>query len=406
MKRTVFLLVVLGIAATGSLVTCTIVLRDDPSATILFYNVENLFDAHDDGTEYPEYRLDGGWTEADYRDRLSRLGAALSSARPRPDILILAEIENRHVLEDLLADYLPDLSLEYYAFVGADGGATGIGVASRYPVLALRSLLALAGSDPPLRPAVELRVDLAGEELVIIANHWKSKLGGAAATEPLRRAQAAIVASRCASLHEAGESVPLLVIGDFNEEPHELTRNEGAYITALLPADWVASVAIGAEDEAAREVIPGVPTDAPAAEELSLLMDRRGTPGLVLAPDGASARTVAAALSSTAAMSSAAASSGTGDVQRSPWCILVDPWTSIDEAGSYYYRDHWERIDGIYYSPSLADGAGLEVVRFAPMRLEGAVDEEGIPRSWSSSGGGVSDHLPVMVEISSRPAAP
>lgn len=366
MKRTFLVPAAVALLVAG----CTFYLPDDDTAAVLFYNVENLFDAHEDGGEYPEYRPDAGWTEADYQDRLSRLGAALTAARPRPDVLFLAEVENRHVVEDLLTHHLPDLALAYYAFVRADGAATGIGVASRYPVLSINTLMASSGSTPPLRPSLEVWFDVAGEELVVIANHWKSKLGGAPATEPLRRAQAAIVASRVASITAARPGLPLLILGDFNEQPDELLRVDEGYATALLPAQWVAETT----------EVPESAT-SPAAAVVADTLDRGSPPGLLLATDAAGAVRLSSELPSAAGP------------------VFVDPWAEIDDGGSYFYGGEWERIDAIYYSTGLADGVGLEVRGFRPLELEGALDTEGYPRSWTASDGGVSDHLPVVLEI-------
>lgn len=379
MKQAVFfVLVVLTGATTVSLSTCTVYLPDNGTTAVMFFNVENLFDAHTDGTEYPEYRPENGWTEADYQDRLSRLGAALSAARPRPDILFLAEVENRRVLENLLGDFLPDLSLPYFAFVGSEGSATGIAVASRYPIISINALLAAAGSNPPLRPAVELRIDVAGRQLLVIAVHWKSKLGSAAATEPIRRAQASIIASRCGAIRNAEPDLPILVLGDFNEQPSELNDVGEAYATALLPARWVLQLTDG--------IIS--PADSRAAATVLRACDAGEIPGLLLATDTDQARQISEALPSLRG------------------ALFIDPWSDVDGGGSYYYRDEWERIDSIFYSPSLADGRGLEVEGFRVMTLDGAVDEAGRPLSWTASDGGVSDHLPVMIEISSISPVP
>ncbi len=367
MGRTRFYFVLAILAVSG----CRFYVPDDEAVVVMFYNVENLFDARDDGSEYPEYRLEAGWTEGDYRDRLSCLGRALTSARPRPDVLVLAEIENGRVLEDLVSDYLPDLALAYLGCVALPNAATGIGIASRYPIRSITTLMADAGGTPVLRPSVEARIALEDEDVVLIANHWKSKRGGAAATEFLRRSQAQIVASRLDTLFNSEPDTPVIVLGDFNERPDELAQINFEYPTALIPAGWVDRVLDGWDGDPASSIV---------AEEIAI----GRAVGVVLAEDAATATRF---------------ESRYGD-RCVP--VLVNPWAESEFAGSYFYDGRWERIDAIYYSADLGDGVGLDAGDYCVLQLDGAVEADGTPRSWTSSGGGVSDHLPVVLQLTTR----
>ncbi len=51
--------------------TCTVLEPSGESFTLLFYNVENLFDAVVDGTEYVEFTPAEGWTTKKAEDRLA-----------------------------------------------------------------------------------------------------------------------------------------------------------------------------------------------------------------------------------------------------------------------------------------------------------------------------------------------
>ncbi|MGY8915166.1 MAG: endonuclease/exonuclease/phosphatase family protein, partial [Flavobacteriales bacterium] len=85
--------------------------------TIAFYNVENLFDTINDPNTFDDDRTPRGkdqWTTDRYQQKienisrvLSEIGADISTTSP--DIIGLCEIENRQVLEDLIAHpYLTD----------------------------------------------------------------------------------------------------------------------------------------------------------------------------------------------------------------------------------------------------------------------------------------------------------
>ena len=67
------------------------------------YNVENLFDAKKDGTEYEEYQPNTkhGWNEAMLQIKINHLARVISDIDA--DIIVLEEVENRAVLERLNA---------------------------------------------------------------------------------------------------------------------------------------------------------------------------------------------------------------------------------------------------------------------------------------------------------------
>ncbi|MCB0771461.1 MAG: endonuclease/exonuclease/phosphatase, partial [Flavobacteriales bacterium] len=72
---------------------------------VVFYNVENLFDTADDPRTNDDDFTPGGrlhWTADRYATKLSHLAQAISwSENELPDLIGLAEVENRSVVEDL-----------------------------------------------------------------------------------------------------------------------------------------------------------------------------------------------------------------------------------------------------------------------------------------------------------------
>ena len=79
------------------------------SYVIGFYNLENLFDTyHDEGKNDYQYLPDGSneWTEVKYAKKLRNMAHVIAEMKNDNGryhtVLGVSEIENRHVLEDLV----------------------------------------------------------------------------------------------------------------------------------------------------------------------------------------------------------------------------------------------------------------------------------------------------------------
>jgi endonuclease/exonuclease/phosphatase family metal-dependent hydrolase len=322
------------------------------------WNVQALFDGTEDGAEYDEYVAEAGWTDAKYRARLERVEKAVGEmAEGGPDLLALVEVENEGVLKDLAEGALRDFGYRWTAFASLEGAALGLGVLSRLPIeSALSHGASRLGEETP-RPTLEVRVSAEGAPLVLFVAHWKSKLGGEAETEPLRRAAAEALARRVGELEAEEPRTAVLALGDLNENWDEFVRRGGAEATALLPDDG----------------------DAAAA---------------VLAADGSAERTVVVLAA-----------------ERPPSCASVPqgipfytPWPESEYRGSYAYRGRWETIDHALLARSLFDGAGWDYADFRVAETPGAVDGRGFPIGYDPrSGAGLSDHLPIVVDLTLVP---
>ena len=91
-----------------------------------FYNLENLFDTyHDEGKNDYEYLPDGAneWTEFKYQKKLANMAKVIRAMRDENKayhaVLGVSEIENRHVLEDLVAE--PAIADANFQIVHYDG---------------------------------------------------------------------------------------------------------------------------------------------------------------------------------------------------------------------------------------------------------------------------------------------
>jgi len=235
------------------------------------------------------------------------------------------------------------------AFANIPGAPLGLGILSRFPISDIRAHSITVGKETAPRPILEVRVEPGGKPLVFLLGHWKSKLGGDAATAPQRRASARVVHRRLAELN--GSGTPLVVMGDLNENHDEFYRHSGGLFCALLPDDPEAVLLAG----------PGMPPDF-------LVISGEKPPRAAYFPEGVHA--------------------------------LYSPWGQEKTGGSYYFRDRWETIDHFLLSESLFDGAGWEFAGSSVRNEAPFTGPDGSPNRYNPrSGRGLSDHLPLLLEL-------
>ena len=96
---------------------------------IASFNVQNLFDGVNDGTEYADFEIGrGGWSEQKYERKLQKVADEINALNA--DILGLQEIENEAVLKALAQK----AGYSFYKFSRAQTAPVGIAVLSRVPV--------------------------------------------------------------------------------------------------------------------------------------------------------------------------------------------------------------------------------------------------------------------------------
>jgi len=205
----------------------------DGALTVGWWNVENLFDAVDDPDPRPAEGSDdeftpGGsrkWTEDRYRAKvrnLAKVVRGLMGGDGGPDVLGLAEVENRGVLEALAAELRP----APYGVVHIDSpDARGIDVAMLYRTdrLTLTAFRAVPVTEMevPTRDILVAAFRGPAGGLVCLANHWPSRRGGVAETDE-RRAAAARAARRTVdSVLARDAAADVVLMGDFNDEPQD-----------------------------------------------------------------------------------------------------------------------------------------------------------------------------------------
>ena len=332
--------------------------------TVVSYNVQNLFDATDDGGEYREFTRAGGWNTDLYTAKLRAIGIALDAAeRGGADLVALQEVEHAGAARRLLDLELANLGYRHVVWLPDPRNTNGPVVLCKLPVRRVGALWVDGGPDTgsddglerPLRPILEVEVALGTADdapsLFLFNNHWKSKHGGAAETEPYRRRAAALLAARLREISAANPGAEILVVGDLNETIDEYERQGRRYVTALMPA----------LEAGARDVLRVTGAVPPSSGPLALF---------------------------------------------SPWFTYRG---GDAPAGSYHFRDAWETIDHLLLGPGLFDDVGLSYAGDEAFSVihDGLLDARGAPLAFyrGPPAGGYSDHLPLRLELTLHPPA-
>ena len=193
------------------------------------WNVENLFDIYDDpDTEGDDAYTPAGWvhwTQNRYKTKLSRIASVIADINP--DILCLSEVENKRVLRDLVQLLAEDYKLRLDHIVHRDGeDFRGIDVAilARYEPDRKCWTNAVSGQ----RDILACHFNIDGKELIVIANHWKSKLGAAARSDSIREREAKAVRAYIKRELTVNSDAAILVAGDFNSDIDSAVLTETA----------------------------------------------------------------------------------------------------------------------------------------------------------------------------------
>ncbi len=206
-------LVLLAALATSSLHAQDAVVAEKAidEVSVACWNLLNLFDNHDN-----PWRPDEG-TAPKSRAELQRLARQID--RLDTDILGVAEVENREVLESLNL-YLERPFAHIELIEGNDFRGIDVGILSRFPIIAATShrQMPLEGEHRFARDFPVFRLQLAaGRSLDVGVVHLKSKRGKAAESDAWRRAEALAIAEIVARRRKLEPELPLLVMGDFND---------------------------------------------------------------------------------------------------------------------------------------------------------------------------------------------
>ncbi len=200
---------------------------------VMFWNLENLFDWKRDSLNGSESEAEftsfgkRHWTRRRFMAKCNAIAKSIYWVKDNegllPDVIGMAEVENRFVLERLLED-TPLYKTDYKIVHFDSPDPRGIDVAllyreSRLELLQATPLRVSGGTDPPMRTRDILLTifrKLDGDSVAFLVNHHPSKYGGKTSDRrevALRRLREATDSLQSAGLRN------IVAMGDFNDIP-------------------------------------------------------------------------------------------------------------------------------------------------------------------------------------------
>ena len=247
MKRLIYVVLVLLAVAPSAFAG-----KPGRSYIIGFYNLENLFDTyHDEGKNDYEYLPDGAnqWTDVKYAKKLQNMAKVIRAMADENkafhSILGVSEIENRHVLEDLVSQ--PAIAGANFQIVHYDGpDRRGVDVALLYrpehfQVIESQSIpFTFEGTSIDFgmtdeekdyfrtRDILMVRGLLDGEMFAFFVAHLPSRLGGKSTA--LRDRGGEIIYRRSMELMQEFPGIKIVAMGDMNDNPTDSSMTK--YVNA------------------------------------------------------------------------------------------------------------------------------------------------------------------------------
>jgi len=203
----------------------------DPGITLMFYNVENLFDIRDDTLTRDEAFLPAGdrhWTYGRFLQKLNhtyKVIVGVGEWQP-PAVIGLAEIENRYVLEALLSE-TPLHRYGYEIIHQNSPDSRGIDVALLYrpelfEIIQQEFIRINLPYGRKTRDILYVQGAIGKLDTVhLYINHWPSRYSGTKLSEPSRLMAAEILRTHIQNIVVTEPDAKILVTGDFNDAPED-----------------------------------------------------------------------------------------------------------------------------------------------------------------------------------------
>ncbi|MFN3952462.1 MAG: endonuclease/exonuclease/phosphatase family protein [Thermaurantimonas sp.] len=202
---------------------------------VMFYNVENLFDPYDDPEKNDnDFTPEGNyrWTEYRWREKTAKIAKVVRAVGEGnlPAVIGFCEIENRLVLDELARHpILRDGRYNVVHYESPDRRGIDVGLFYR------DELFVLLYSEP-LRVEVSNNPKFVTRDILYVkgildrldtvhffVNHWPSRLGGAATSEPNRIAAARTLKQKADSILSVVSNANIIIMGDFNDGPEDVS---------------------------------------------------------------------------------------------------------------------------------------------------------------------------------------
>ena len=202
--------------------------------TLMFYNLENLYDTIDDPkTDDDAYTPMGDrrWTRDQYLRKLENLSdifsAVASAHNGFPVVAGVSEVENLKVLQDLVAQ--KRMSGAHYKcihFESNDARGVEVGMLYRPDKFTLMGceplkLVLRSGREYVGRDILSAWGSIDGEMFAFYICHFLSRRTGVAASEGFRRAGAETLRDHAAAMRRDYPDIKVVILGDMNDNPSD-----------------------------------------------------------------------------------------------------------------------------------------------------------------------------------------
>lgn len=207
------------------------------SATVVFYNVENLFDTIDDPNTIDEEFLPGGklkWNSERYQKKLDHIVEALLLNQEKNPMLIgFVEVENGRVVMDVAKT--GRLAQTNYQLAHKESpDARGIDCAllydsERFKPLVITNLAVGLDSVPDFktRDILYVQGELYGKKkLHVFVNHWPSRREGEKESAHKRQRAAEVARQKIDEILKKDPKANIILMGDFNDHPNDVSVNQ------------------------------------------------------------------------------------------------------------------------------------------------------------------------------------
>lgn len=224
--------------------------KGDKTYVVGFYNLENLFDTYDDPAKNDAEFLPEGknrWTDTKYRKKLSNMAKVIKAMAEENGryhtVLGVSEIENRLVLEDLVAD--PQIADANYQIIHYDGpDRRGVDVALLYNPKTFKYIesesipYTFEGSSIDFvmskeeqdyfrtRDILMVHGTIDGEHFAFYVAHLPSRSGDKKGSHQLRERGAEIMYDHAIKMQEKYPGIKIACMGDMNDNPTDASMAE------------------------------------------------------------------------------------------------------------------------------------------------------------------------------------
>lgn len=176
--------------------------------TVASYNVENLFDLKEDGTEYDDYSFKtSSWNKTSFNIKIQNLTKVIKDLDA--DILALQEIESLKALLVLKKNFP---LYKYYFFSKVKTSPIGLAILSKYKITKKDNIF--IKNIFLKRPIQVVDIQIKNKSLRIFNNHWPSKRQ----KESLRAAYAYELQEY---IINQDNKIEYILLGDFNSNYNE-----------------------------------------------------------------------------------------------------------------------------------------------------------------------------------------